>query len=169
MNDDLMTRAQNALAKEEEARLLAKMRELEAADRVAETEAERTARQGRARAEAAEIMAQAPRSMVTDQFDAAVSALGALVEAIYVRNDAIKRSNNVLRAARCYEASAGNEAVSVNGEIHSAAEAPVHVMVARVAQAVAAKFRDGDNHLQQLASTLNGHAGPLSRLTGIGR
>ncbi|MES9806110.1 hypothetical protein [Streptomyces cinereoruber] len=169
MNDDLMTRAQNALAREEEARLLAKMRELEAADQAAENRAERAVRLNQAQAEAAEIMAQAPRSIVTDQFDAAVSALAALVEAIHVRNDAILRSNRVLQAADCPDARYRTDSVMIDGEVHSVADAPTRTLVARVAQAVAVKCDDGANGLAQLASTLNGHAGPAARPTPIGR
>ncbi|MFI2634741.1 hypothetical protein ACH5A2_30815 [Streptomyces collinus] len=172
MTDDLMTRARQALADEEAARLRAKADELATGDERARLQTEAEAKRQHARDTAAKAL-NAPAvalGTVAQKFDAAVAALVALAEAAELRHRTIQQQAALLIAAHVPEARArGGNSVELDGELHSVRDAKPDELLARAVALAAREVGTADNGLRSLASDLLPHSGPLARLTPVER
>ncbi|WP_031103433.1 hypothetical protein [Streptomyces sp. NRRL S-146] len=172
MTDDLMTRARQALADEEAARLHAKADELATGDERARLQAEQEDKHQRARDAAAQALnapAVALRG-VAQKFDAAVAALVELAQAAELRQRTVAQQAALLVAADVPEQRArGGNAVELDGQIHSVRDAKSVELLARAVALAAKEVGTADNGLKSLASDLLPHSGPLARLTTVER
>lgn len=172
MNDDLMTRARQALADEQAAHLEAKAGELATADERARLAAEQEARQAHARDAATKALNTKGVTLpdVARKFDAAVSALVALAESANLRNRTIRQQSAILSAAQVPEhVSSGGNVVRFGDERHSIKDAQPAELLARALAVACSEVATSDNGVKVLASDLTAHSGPLGRLTPVER
>ncbi|MBL3665642.1 hypothetical protein JL475_06425 [Streptomyces sp. M2CJ-2] len=154
--DDLMTRARQALADEESARLQAKADELATADERARLQAERQAQREKAKADAEVALSAEGVTLpdLADKLDDAVAALVDLAEAACNRNEVIRQHAAGLQAA----------------QLPDAQRTSAGLMLARAAILAAAKIqRRDDADLRRLLTDLTSITGPLSRSTVVER
>lgn len=166
--NDVMTRARQALAGEEAARLEAKAAELATADERARREAEKEAKRQQATAAAADALAGVSLPKLAEKFDAAVAALVELAQAAEHRNRTIQQQAALLTAADVPEnRGRGGNGLVLNGETHSTSD--LRELLARAAALAANQVGTPANGVQGLASGLLPYSGPLFRTTPVER
>ncbi|MEU3599533.1 hypothetical protein ABZ714_12525 [Streptomyces sp. NPDC006798] len=169
MNDDLMTRAEQAIADEEHARKVAKARELLADDEAAQKAAALKARQDQTRAEVKAMVEADDVTLehVAAKFDAAVSALAELAQAALHRERVIYAANHKMQGAQLPEARGRTSEVQADGVVHHVNDAPPRVLLARALVLVAQAEGTPNNGFDALATDLTRIAGPVHRRTKV--
>ncbi|MFD7570694.1 hypothetical protein ACFV6U_09225 [Streptomyces sp. NPDC059810] len=169
MNDDLMTRAEQAIADEDHARKVAKAKELLADDEKAQKAAALKIRQDETRAEVKAMIEADDVTLanVAAKFDAAVSALADLALAALHRERTIYAANMKMQGAQLPEARGRTSEVHVDGVVHHVNDAPPRTLLARALVLVAEAEGTSNNGFNDLTSELTRLAGPVHRRTKV--